>query len=126
MRMRALALPELIFLNHLRARARLKQAEQTMVAKVHGLGAFAGTVKLFQHPDWDDLGETMTQLGPRLQRALELAKQNVGAAVVAVEQAEAFNAAFGNGDPSPASGQPSGAQQQPQSPPASDKPGNPQ
>jgi hypothetical protein len=105
----------------------LKQAEQqTMVAKVHGLGAFVGTIGEFQHPDWDDLAATMLQLGPRLTAARELAKKNVTAAVLACDQADAFNAAFGNGDPSGASGQSSGAQQQPQSPPASDKPANPQ
>jgi hypothetical protein len=121
--MRALTLPELIFLNWLRARERAHM-EDVMVAKVRGLGAFIGTVKEFEHPDWDDLAATMQQLGPRLAAARELAKKNVTAAVLACDQADAFNSAFGNGDPSAASGDSSGAQ--PQSPAVSDKPANPQ
>jgi hypothetical protein len=109
---RALTLYELILLNLYRARLRVDQ-EDGMVAKVHGFGAFVGTVNEFQHPDWDALAETMRQVGPRLAAARELAKKNVAAAVLACDQVDAFNAAFGNGGPSVASEDSSGAQPPP-------------
>jgi hypothetical protein len=114
---RALTLHELILLNLYRARLRIDQ-EDKMVAKVGGFGSFVGIVKAFQHPDWDDMGATMQEIGRDLDRERERAKQNIGSMRGAVDQLIAFNAAFDNGSPSQASGDSSGQQeQQPKAPP---------
>lgn len=114
-RERALTLPELMLLNALRVRERTK--EDVMVQKVAGFGEFIGLADEFAHPDWDDMSATLAEVKQRLAAGRELAKQNITNAVAAVDKLDAFNAAFGNGPPSPGSSQPPKTGSPPQNPP---------
>lgn len=80
-----------------------------MVAKVEGFGRFVSLANEFGHRDWDDMAKSLEQIAADLAAGRELAKENIANARKAVDQLNAFNAAFGNGPPSAGSAQSSQA-----------------
>jgi hypothetical protein len=96
---RALTLPELIFLNQLRARERQQKESQHMVAKVKALDQLVGLADEFNHPGFDDLAERLTRATERVRGGRMRLTETVNNAEHAADALDRLNGAFGNGAP---------------------------